>query len=117
MRPLVVMIGGSVVSWLGVTAAGGAGLNPELAFGMAAPLAGAAVSWRVVERTHASAPERVMQVLIAGFAAKALFYAGCVGLLAALGWRPRPFVISFTIYFVALHVIEALYLRQLFSCR
>ena len=83
-RPLAVMIGSSVASWAAITAAGGWGVNPELAFGMAAPLAGATVSWRMVERTHAIAPERVTNVLIAGFAAKMVFFGVYVGLLGAL---------------------------------
>lgn len=107
------MIGSSVASWAAITAAGGAAFNPELAFGMAAPLAGAAVSWRVVERTHARAPEQVTAVLIAGFAAKMLFFGLYVGLLGGLWLRPRPFVVAFAASFLLLHVIEAGYLRKL----
>jgi len=57
-RPLAVMIGSSVASWAVITAAGGAGFNPELALGIVAPLIGAVVSWLHVERTFARAPER-----------------------------------------------------------
>jgi len=114
-RPLAVMIGSSVASWAAITAAGGAAFNPELAFGMAAPLAGAAVSWRAIERTHAHTPERVTSVLIAGFAVKALFFGLYVGLLGALWLRPRPLVVAFAGYFLLLHVIEAGYLRKLLA--
>lgn len=109
------MIGSSVASWAAITAAGGAGYNPELAFGMAAPLAGAAVSWRVVERTHARAPERVTSVLIAGFAAKMVFFGVYVGLLGALWLRPAPLVVAFGASFLVLHMIEAGYLRKLLA--
>ena len=109
------MIGSSVASWAAITAAGGWAVNPELAFGMAAPLAGAAVSWRIVERTHAVAPERVTSVLIAGFAAKMMFFGIYVGLLGALWLRPAPLVVSFAAYFLALHMIEAGYLRKLIA--
>jgi len=109
------MIGSSVASWAAISAVAGTAYNPELAFGMAAPLAGAAVSWRVVERTHAVAPERVTSVLVAGFAAKMLFFGLYVGLLGALWLRPRPFVVAFAAYFLLLHVIEAGYLRQLLA--
>lgn len=109
------MIGSSVASWAAITAASGWAVNPELAFGMAAPLAGAAVSWRIVERTHAAAPERVTSVLIAGFAAKMVFFGLYVGLLGALWLRPRPLVIAFAAYFLALHLIEAGYLRKLIA--
>lgn len=109
------MIGSSVASWAAISAAGGASLNPELAFGMAGPLASASVTWRVVERTHAAAPERLTSVMIAGFLAKLLFFGLYVGLLGALWLRPRPFVVSFAVYFIALHVIEAGYLHRLLS--
>ena len=109
------MIGSSVASWAAITAAGGASFNPELAFGMAAPLAGAAVSWRVIERTHARAPERVTSVLVAGFAAKMVFFGLYVGLLGALWLRPKPLVVAFAVSFLVLHVIEAGYLRKLLA--
>ena len=114
-RPLAVMIGSSVASWAAITAAGGAAFNPELAFGMAAPLAGAAVSWRVIERTHARAPERLTSALVAGFAAKMMFFGLYVGLLGALWLRPRPLVVAFAASFLALHVIEAGYLHKLLA--
>jgi len=109
------MIGSSVASWAAITAAGGASFNPELAFGMAAPLAGAAISWRAVERMHARAPERVTSVLIAGFAAKMVFFGIYVGLLGALWLRPRPLVVAFAVSFLVLHAIEAGYLRTLLA--
>lgn len=114
-RPLAVMIGSSVASWAAISAAGGAAFNPELALGMAGPLASASVTWRVVERTHAVAPERMTSVLIAGFAAKMLFFGMYVGLLGAFWLRPRPFIVSFAVYFIALHLLEANYLRRLLA--
>jgi hypothetical protein len=112
-RPLAVMIGSSVASWAAITAAAGWSANPELAFGMAAPLAGATVSWRMVERTHARAPERVTSVLMAGFFAKMIFFGLYVGLLGALWLRPKPLVVAFAASFLVLHMIEAGYLRKL----
>ena len=109
------MIGSSVASWAAITAATGWAVNPELVFGMAGPLAGATVSWRTIERTHARAPERVTSVLIAGFFAKMVFFGLYVGLLGALWLRPRPLVVAFAAYFLLLHVIEAGYLRKLLA--
>lgn len=109
------MIGSSVASWAAISAGAGWGVNPELAFGMAAPLAGAAISWRAVERTHAAAPERVMSVLIAGFAAKMVFFGIYLGLLGGLWLRPRPLIVAFAAYYIALHAIEAGYLRKLLA--
>ena len=36
-------------------------------------------------------------------------------MLRVLELRPLPFVVSFTGYFIALHVIEALFMRRLFA--
>jgi hypothetical protein len=113
--PLTLMIGGSLTSWAGVTLAGGSELNPEMAIGMAGPLTSASATWVAVERTHAASPARVTSVLIVGFIAKMLFFGALVGLVGALGLRPRPFVLSFAVYFIALHVLEAFYLRRLFA--
>jgi hypothetical protein len=104
-----------VASWAAITAAGGWAFNPELAFGMAAPLAGATVSWRMVERTHAQAPERVTSVLIAGFVAKMVFFGVYVALLGTLWLRPEPLVVAFGASFLVLHMIEAGYLRKLLT--
>ena len=114
-HPLPVMIGISVASWAVASLAGVGRWNPELALGMAGPLSSAVVTWMVVERTHARAPERVTGVLVAGFAIKMVFFGAYIGLLAALGLRLRPFVVSFAVYFIALHAIEAGYLRRLFA--
>jgi len=115
LGPLPLMIGGCLVSWGAFTLAGGSGANPEVAIGMAGPLTSASATWVFVERAHAASPQRVTSVLMAGFIAKMLFFGGLVGLVAALGLRPRPFVVSFAVYFIALHVLEAVYLRRLFA--
>jgi hypothetical protein len=109
------MIGSSVASWGAITAATGGGFDPELAFGMAAPLAAATVSWWMVERTHAVAPERVTSVLMTGFVAKMIFFGLYVGLLGALWLRPKPLVVAFAASFLALHLMEAGYLRALMA--
>ena len=114
-RPVTVMAGSSVGSWAVISVAGGASWNPELALGMAGPLASAALTWLFVERTHARAPEKVTGVLVAGLAIKMLFFAVYIALLGALGLRLKPFVVSFAVYFIALHAIEAGYLRRLFA--
>jgi len=113
--PLTLMIGGSLISWAGVTLGGASEFNPEIAIGMAGPLTSASATWFFVERAHAASPQRVTNVLITGFVAKMLFFGALVGLVAALGLRPRPFVVSFAVYFIALHVLEAFYLRRLLA--
>lgn len=114
-RPIAVMAGSSVGSWVAISVAGGGSWNPEFALGMAGPLVSAVLTWLFVERTHRRTPERVTGVLIAGFAIKMLFFAVYIVAVRALDLRLKPFVVSFAVYFIALHAIEAGYLRRLFA--
>jgi hypothetical protein len=83
---------------------------------MLGPLAVASVSWVVTERTYVSSPERLTGVLVQGLAVKAVFFGVYVaGMLRVISVRPVPFVISFTSYFIALHLMEALFMRRLFE--
>ena len=116
MKPAGWMVGASVVSWLIVAPLAGAGANPEVLYGMLGPLAVAAVSWIVIERTYKAKPERLTGVMVQGLAIKAVFFgAYVVSMLRVVGLRPVPFVISFTSYFIALHLTEALFMRRLFN--
>jgi len=110
------MIAVSVLSWVIVAGVAGGRANPEVLYGMVGPLAVAAASWVVTKRTYAAAPERLMGVLITGMAIKAvLFGAYVVVMLRILALRPGPFIASFTSYFIALHMMEALFMRRLFA--
>ena len=116
MTPVAWMAGASIVSWLVASRVMGAEANPEVLYGMLAPLVVAVVSWVVVERTYRANPERLMRVMVEGLALKAVFFgAYVVGMLRVVGLRPVPFVVSFTSYFIALHVTEAVFLRRLFK--
>ena len=116
MTPVAWMAGASMLSWLIASRAVGPGANPEVLYGMLAPLVVAVVSWIVIERTYRSNPERLTRVMVEGLAVKAVFFGAYVaGMLRVLGLRPVPFVVSFTSYFIALHVTEAVLLRRLFK--
>jgi Kef-type K+ transport system membrane component KefB len=115
-KPVAWMVGASGVSCLALVAATGSSLMPELVLGMAGPLTSAVVTWQVLERTHASTPERLTGVMITAFGVKVLLFAlYVVVLLGALELRPKPFMLSFTGYYVGLHVIEARFLRRLLT--
>jgi hypothetical protein len=110
------MIGGSAVSCLAAMAATGPGATPELVLGMAGPLLSAVVTWQVMARTHVSAPERLSSVMIAAFGVKMLLIgAYVVVMLGVLALSPKPFVASFTGYYVALHFVEAFFLKRLLA--
>jgi hypothetical protein len=115
MMPLVWMTGLGLGSWLVVTAALSSA-NPEAFAGMAGPLVATCVSWIAIERQQAVAPERVMGLMIIAFAAKMIFFGVYVaGMLRGLELRQTPFFVSFTVYFIALYAMEALFLKRLFE--
>jgi hypothetical protein len=109
------MTGSSLIVWLAITGVATEPVNPEVLLGMLGPLASAVVTWVVTARTFASSPERLTQVMVGGFGAKMLFFGGyVVAALRGLELRPTLFVVSFAGFFIALHVVEALFLRRLF---
>jgi hypothetical protein len=114
MTPVWWMAGVSICSWLAATALAGKG--PELFLGMIAPLVVATVTWVLAERTYRRNPERLTALMVAAFGAKMVVFGTYVAIvLKVLSLRPVPFVVSFTGYFIALHLAEALSLRRLFA--
>jgi hypothetical protein len=110
------MIGGSVASWLVASAVTGPVMGREVLAGMLGPLLVAVVTWEMADKTFRLNPERLTARMITAFAAKMVFFGAYVAvMLLALSLRPIPFVVSFTAYFIALHLAEALCLRRLFA--
>jgi hypothetical protein len=112
------MAAGSVLTGAALWLSLGSKAAPELAWGIAGPLVSAAVSWWVIERAQRTAPERLTSVMIGSFAAKVLLFGlYLVVMLKGLALRPMPFMLSFTGYYVALHIAEAVFLRRLLANR
>ena len=106
----------SLGSGLVVIAAAGTPAAAEILLGMLAPLAAVIVSWVMTERVFKREPARVTGLMIAAFGAKMLFFGAYVALMIEIvKLRPAPFVASFTGYFVALYLTEALLMRRLFA--
>lgn len=115
MKPVLVMVVGCLGTGAAAVALAGGGLTREVLFGMLAPLLVAVVSWEVVARTFRRNRGQVTNVMVVAFGAKMVFFGAYVAvMLRGLALRPVPFVVSFTAYFIALHVAEALWLRRLF---
>ena len=115
MRPVWWMGGSAILSWLMVAAIPGVESDREMLLGMLAPLAGAVGTWVLVARTYASTPERLTSRMVAAFGGKLVFFGAYVTvMLKVMSLRPLPFVISFTTYFIVLHMFEALCLQRLF---
>src|ERR1700704_3150887 len=109
------MTGASVASSFAVAAFLGAQAGAAVIAGMAAPLFAASASWVLAERTFKRNPEALTSLMVAAFAGKMLFFGAYVAIaLGVLALRPVPFVVSFTSYFIALYMTEALCLRRLY---
>jgi len=108
------MTAAAVVS--AIAAAAVAGRAAEVLLGMLAPLAAATVSWVVTERAYKRVPERLTGLMIGAFGVKMVFFGAYVAvMLEVAGLRPTPFIVSFTSYFIALYLTEALLMRHLFA--
>jgi hypothetical protein len=116
MTPVWWMVGLSLVSWLVVAGLLGRDTGLAALAGLLAPLAVAAGSWIVMERTHRRNPGALTRVILRAFVGKMIFFGAYVAIvLSALSIRPVPFVVSFTAYFICLHVMEAICLRRLLA--
>jgi hypothetical protein len=112
MKQVVWMVAGCLGSWLVATSVVGRPL--ALLLGMAAPLVAVAATWLLVERAQRQDPAKVTRVLMAGFAAKMLFFGVYV---VAISRVPRidlaAFGAAFFVCFVVLYVVQAFLLRGL----
>ncbi len=87
----------------------------EVFLGMIIPLLLAIGTIVPVERIYTKNPEKLSSFMTKAFVGKMLLYGMYVALVVGLlSFDAVPFVISFTFYFTALHLAEALYFRHLF---
>jgi hypothetical protein len=110
------MVAASILSAVAITAWVGAQTGFDVLLGMVGPVV--AVLWTriAVERTYRRYPQGVTNLMIKAFGAKMVFFAAYISLiLGARLVRPIPFVISFTLYFLALHISMAFSLRRLMA--
>ena len=116
MTPVWWMVGLSGLSWLVAAVLLDTHARLEVLYGMLGPLAMVSGSWVLMERAYRRSPQRLTTVMVAAFAGKLVFFGAYVAvMLRVLSARPRTFVASFTGYFIALYLIEALYLRRLIA--
>jgi hypothetical protein len=116
MKPVAWMGGASLLSWLAISALVDGRTSVAVLFGLLGPLAVAAVSWLRSEQTFRRNPEGLNAQMTMAFGGKMVFFGAYVAVvLKGLSQPTVPFVASFTAYFIALHVCEALLLRRLFN--
>ncbi|HVH29056.1 MAG TPA: hypothetical protein VM818_20020 [Vicinamibacterales bacterium] len=110
------MIAASVASAVAASLLLGTAIAPEIMMGMLGPLLAASGTWLLVEQSRRRNSLGLTAVMFKAFAAKMLLFAAYVIVaLKGLRLRPVPFVISFTTYFIVLHLTEALWLRRMFA--
>ncbi len=116
MKPVAWMVGASLLSWLAIAALVDRRTSVAVLFGMMGPLVVAAVTWVLSDRTYRRNPEGLTALMITAFGGKMVFFGAYVAVvLKGLSQPTVPFVASFTGYFIALHLCEALLLRRLFT--
>lgn len=116
MNAVARIVGASILSWLAAAPLLEAPARTAVFFGMVGPLSVAVTTRLLAARTYRRNPEALTGLTIAGFAGKMVFFGVYVTVvLKGLSQPAVPFVVSFTGYFIALHVIEALALRRLFA--
>ena len=110
------MAGGSLAAWLVASVAGGASVSVAALFGMVGPLVVACASWVMAQRTYRRDPAALTGLMMAAFGFKIVFFGAYVAVLLEVVRAPLvPFVVSFSSYFIALHFVEAMFLKRLFT--
>jgi hypothetical protein len=118
VKPVAAMSCVSAASWFVAALVVDRQTGVEILLGMLGPLIAATSSWVLAERIYRQRVEILTRVMTTAFVAKIVFFGAYVsGIILLLRLRPVPFVISFTSYFIGLYLMEALYLRRLFSKR
>jgi hypothetical protein len=107
------MIGGCLVGWAVAVAIWGHAARLDVGLGLTGPLVAALGTWAMIVRTVRADPSQLTRRLLGALAAKMVFFGGFVAVaIRGLGVRPVAFVVSFTVSFVVLHLVEAILLRR-----
>ena len=118
MKPVASMAAAGGLSWAVAALIVDQRTGIEILFGMIGPLAATSGTWVLAERIYKQRAEVLTTVMATAFVAKIVFFGAYVSvMLLLLRFRPVPFIASFTSYFIGLYLMEALYLRRLFSER
>jgi hypothetical protein len=108
----------SAASWFVAALVFGRQTGIEILFGMLGPLVATTSTWVLAERIYRQRAEVLTTVMATAFVVKIAFFGAYIAaVILLLRFRPVPFVVSFTGYFIGLYLMEALYLRRLFSER
>jgi hypothetical protein len=116
MKAVWWMIAAGAACWVGLVLLIGEEGVVDASLGLAGPLVAAGVSWTLTERVYRRNPAGLTPLMVRVFYVKLLAFLAYVAVvLSLLSRRPVSFVLSFTTCFIALHMMEAVWLRRLFS--
>jgi hypothetical protein len=118
MKSVVAISGACLVTWLigAIFVSPGAGV--ELFLGMAMPLVMAVGTMALFSRKFARDPSQLTPLIVKAFGAKMVLVGGYVAIVVGLTeLEPIAFIVSFTLYFISLHLTEAIQLRSLLRVR
>ena len=88
----------------------------EILLGMIMPLLVAGSSLVLAERAYQRDPSSLTTFMLKAFVGKTVVIGiYVVVVMAVLALEAAPFIVSFTAYFITLHLVEALCLRRLFE--
>ena len=88
----------------------------EIFLGMCAPLFVGIVTVVRVESIFQNSPEKLTAFMTKAFGGKMVLYGLYLGAIIAFSaFNERPFLVSFVVYFVVLHMLEALFIRSVFK--
>jgi hypothetical protein len=90
----------------------------EIFLGMISPLVIGVLSIFYIDGIQKKSPEKMTNVILKMFVGKMIFYgAYFIYVFTFYTFTPVPFIISFSGYFITLHVCEALFLKSIFTNR
>lgn len=90
----------------------------EIFLGMISPLVIGVLSIFYIDDIQKKSPEKLTNVILKMFVGKMIFYgAYFIFIFTFYTFTPVPFIISFSGYFITLHVCEALFLKSIITNR
>lgn len=97
-------------------AAGLIGHASELLWAMLGPWGVGVLTLWSARRTYERDPEQLTGLMLKSFVGKMIFYGIYITLLIVFSTISKvPFIIGFAVYFIVLHIIEALYFQSIFK--
>ena len=105
----------SLISSVGIATVAVPSLALEVLLGMAAPVLVAIISSARMEQAYQQSPEHLTRLLFRAFACKMVIFASYVVFaIGVLSLKPIAFITCFTVYYLALHLAEAVQLQRIY---